>query len=92
MQTYEEARQAARPHTSFPKLGAKLLAVGGTRVVWHLGSGTFTLSVGLRLPVEDKDRLAELLSEPLPMGSSCDLPAGRTPTTKEGRHVAFCKS
>ena len=33
MQTYEEACQAARSHKSFPALEAKLLAVGGTRVV-----------------------------------------------------------
>jgi hypothetical protein len=33
MQTFEEARQAARSHKSFPALEAKLLAVGGTRVV-----------------------------------------------------------
>jgi hypothetical protein len=44
---------------------------------WHLGSGTFTLSVGLRLPVEDKDRLAELLSEPLPVEQTCEGVAGR---------------
>jgi hypothetical protein len=28
----------------------------------YLGGGEFTLSVGLRLPVEDKDRLADLLT------------------------------
>ena len=33
MQAYEEACQAARSHKSFPALEAKLLAVGGTRVV-----------------------------------------------------------
>jgi hypothetical protein len=32
MPTYEEARQAARAHQSFPALEAKLLAVGGTGV------------------------------------------------------------
>jgi hypothetical protein len=29
----------------------------------YLGNGRFTLSVGLRLPIEDKDRLAEWLAE-----------------------------
>jgi hypothetical protein len=33
MQTCDEARQAARAHKSFPALEAKLLAIGGTRVV-----------------------------------------------------------
>jgi hypothetical protein len=33
MQPYEEARQAARAHKSFPALEAKLLAIGGTTVV-----------------------------------------------------------
>ena len=33
MQAYEEASQAARSHESFPALEARLLAVGGTRVV-----------------------------------------------------------
>jgi hypothetical protein len=32
MQTYEEARQAARAHKSFLALESKLLAIGGTRV------------------------------------------------------------
>src|SRR5262249_7341694 len=33
MQHYEEARQAARAHKSFSALEAKLLAIGGSRVV-----------------------------------------------------------
>lgn len=32
---------------------------------WHLGDGMFTLSVDLRLPIADKDRLAELLTDDL---------------------------
>ncbi len=34
---------------------------------WHLEDGIFTLSVGLRLPVSDKDRLVALLTD------QCDL-------------------